>query len=132
MNEDKRYAIHVDVTMLDQNYLCIGKTMSLYFRTMWEILIKKDILKLAFILTLQCSLTVAIAPFWPDSAYLKFVASRYLCPWLSCVESATKGFNSFDEGLYRWNMYFSANRNLQLLEISPISHGCLFSMAVTV
>ena len=97
-----------------------------------QILIKKDILKLAFILTLQCSLTVAIAPFWPDSAYLKFVASRYLCPWLSCVESATKGFNSFDEGLYRWNMYFSANRNLQLLEISPISHGCLFSMAVTV
>ena len=77
MNEDKRYAIHVDVTMLDQNYLCIGKTMSIHFRT---ILIKRDILKLAFILTLQCSLTVAIAPFWPDSAYLKFVASRYLCP----------------------------------------------------
>ena len=92
----------------------------------------KNLFQLAFILTLQCSLTVAIAPFWPDSAYLKFVASRYLCPWLSCVESATKGFNSFDEGLYRWNMYFSANRNLQLLEISPISHGCLFSMAVTV
>ena len=33
MNEDKRYAIHVDVTMLNQNYLCIGKTMSLYFLT---------------------------------------------------------------------------------------------------
>ena len=82
MNEDKRYAIHVDVTMLDQNYLCIGKTMSIYFRTTIDVrnMNSKDILKLAFILTLQCSSTVAIAPFWPDSAYLKFVASRYLCP----------------------------------------------------
>ena len=77
MNEDKKYAIHVDVTMLDQNYLSIGKTMSLYFRTNVN---SKNIFQLAFILTLQCSLTVAIAPFWPDSAYLKFVASRYLCP----------------------------------------------------
>ena len=41
MNEDKIYAIHVDGTMLDQNYLCIGKTMSLYFRT---ILIQKKFL----------------------------------------------------------------------------------------
>ena len=80
MNEDKRYAIHVDVTTLDQNYLCIGKTMSIHFRTRCEKYQFKNILKLAFILTLQCSLTVAIAPFWPDSAYLKFVASRYLCP----------------------------------------------------
>lgn len=77
MNEDKIYAIHVDGTMLDQNYLCIGKTMSLYFRTNIN---SKEIFKLAFILTLQCSLTEAIAPFWPDSAYLKFVVSRYLCP----------------------------------------------------